>query len=74
MILAFLKIFGNLALNGIFKLFGANRDEAIGALKVINKDQAETIDDIKKVNNARDAVRSGRAPSVSDDPANRDNR
>jgi len=60
---------------GIFKtMFTKNRDEAIGALKIVNKDQAETISDVKKVNAARAAVLSGNIVSVSDDPANRDNR
>ncbi len=55
------------------KMFTANRDEAIGALKIVNKDQAETISDVKKVADARAAVQSGHTGSVSDDPANRDN-
>lgn len=58
---------------GIFKkMFAANRDEAIGALKVVNKDEGETIADVKKVNDARAAVQSNTADSVSNDPQNLD--
>ena len=58
MIGVILKSIAGLILNAIFKAFGVNRDEQIGALKQANKEDAEVFDDVKKALDARDRLRS----------------